>query len=101
PCLARSDKDEINGELQFVSCENSMGVVQMSKGNLKPVSADLLSEPAIVCRLAKAVLGERSVVPWDLYEKHYDHIRTDIEKVIKGFERYNERVRRPGGFIFP
>src|SRR5207253_2504433 len=23
PCLARSDKDEINGEVQFVTCENS------------------------------------------------------------------------------
>ncbi len=101
PCLARSDKDEINGELQFVSCENSMGVIQMSKGNLKPVSADLLSEPAIVCRLAKATLGKRSVTTWDQYEQHYDNIRNDIEKVIQGFEQYNERVRHAGGFYLP
>jgi len=101
PCLARSDKDEINGEVQFVSCENSMGVVQLSKGNLNPVSADLLSEPIIVCRLAKATLGNRSVVPWGQYEQHYDNIRTDIEKVIRGFEQYNERVRHPGGFYLP
>ena len=101
PCLARSDNDEINGETQFVSCENSMGVVQLSKGNLQPVSTNLLSEPAIVCRLAKATLGKRSVVPWGKYEEHYDHIRTDIEKVIKGFEQYNERVRQPGGFYLP
>ena len=57
PCLGRSDKDMLNGEEQFVSCENSMGVVQSSKGVLKPVSDKLLSEPVIVCRLAKATLG--------------------------------------------
>ncbi len=101
PCLARSDKDEINGKAQFISCENSMGVVQMSKGKLKPVSKELLSEPAIVCRLAKATMGNRSVINWDGYEQHYDNIRTDIEKVFKGFESYNERVRKPGGFYLP
>ncbi|MCW3107356.1 MAG: oxidoreductase alpha (molybdopterin) subunit, partial [Segetibacter sp.] len=73
PCLGRSDKDEHDGITHFVSCENSMGVVQMSKGILKPVSGDLLSEPVIVCRLAKATLGNRSVIDWDKYEKNYDH----------------------------
>ena len=57
PCLSRSDKDVINGVEQFVSCENSMSVVQSSKGVLKPVSGQLLSEPVIVCRLAKATLA--------------------------------------------
>jgi hypothetical protein len=32
PTLSRSDKDVVNGEDQFISCENSMGVVQSSKG---------------------------------------------------------------------
>ena len=101
PCLSRSDKDEHDGIEQFVSCENSTGVVQMSKGVLKPVSDDLLSEPVIVCRLAKATLGNRSVVDWDKYEKNYDHIRDDIEKVIDGFDNYNEQVRKKGGFYLP
>ncbi len=101
PCLGRSDKDSMNGEDQFVSCENSMGVVQQSKGILSPVSDKLLSEPVIVCRLAKAVLGNRSKVNWDLYMQHYDHIRNDIEKTIPGFENYNERVRLPAGFYLP
>lgn len=101
PCLGRSDKDEYDGTTQFVSCENSTGVVQMSKGILKPVSGDLLSEPVIVCRLAKATLGSRSVVDWDKYEKNYDHIRNDIERVIKGFDNYNEQVRKKGGFYLP
>jgi len=113
PCLARSDKDIVNGKEQFVSCENSMSVVQQSKGILKPVSADLLSEPVIVCRLAKATLahralrGERSQSPggskinWDKYLQHYDHIRDDIERTIPGFEKFNERVRKPAGFYLP
>jgi len=101
PTLGRSDRDLLNGEQQFVSCENSMGVVQLSKGNLEPVSEKLLSEPEIVSRLAKAVLGARSKVKWDLFLSHYDHIRDAIEKTIPGFEKYNERVRKPGGFYLP
>ncbi|MBL7847192.1 MAG: FdhF/YdeP family oxidoreductase [Cyclobacteriaceae bacterium] len=98
PCLGRSDKDIQNGTEQFVSCENSMSVVQLSKGNLHPISGSLLSEPVIVCRLAKATLGGRSKIHWDKYLNHYDHIREDIEKAIPGFEQYNKRVREPGGF---
>lgn len=101
PCLGRSDKDLLNGEAQFVSCENSMGVIQSSKGILEPVSDQLLSEPVIVCRLAKATLGNKSKVNWDAYMTHYDRIRDDIEKTIPGFENYNIRVRQPGGFYLP
>ncbi len=101
PTYGRSDKDIIGGVEQFVSCENSMGVVQMSKGNLKPVSNDLRSESVIVCELAQTVLGIKSVVPWNTYAQHYDNIREAIEKCIPGFESYNERVRKPGGFYLP
>ncbi|WP_158826246.1 FdhF/YdeP family oxidoreductase [Mucilaginibacter lacusdianchii] len=101
PALARSDRDIINGELQIVSCENSMGVVQQSKGVLDPISDQMMSESLIVCNLAKAVLGKRSVVNWDLFASNYDYIRNDIEKVIPGFKDYNERVRKPGGFYLP
>ncbi|MEO6540224.1 MAG: FdhF/YdeP family oxidoreductase, partial [Ferruginibacter sp.] len=101
PCFGRSDQDMLQEELQFVSCENSMGVVQQSKGNLKPVSDKLLSEPVIVCMLAKATLGDKSKINWDKYLRHYDHIRTDIERTIAGFDNYNERVRKPSGFYLP
>ncbi len=101
PCLGRTDLDVHDGLTQFVSCENSMGVVQMSKGVLKPVSDDLLSEPVIVCRMAKATLGSKSKVNWDLYEKNYDYIRDDVERVINGFEDYNKKVRIKGGFYLP
>jgi molybdopterin-dependent oxidoreductase alpha subunit len=101
PTLGRSDKDMMGGDVQFVSCENSMGVIQSSKGVLEPVSEKLLSEPAIICRLANATLETRTKINWNDYEKHYDTIRDDIERTIPGFENYNQRVRKPGGFYLP
>ncbi|MEO5646903.1 MAG: FdhF/YdeP family oxidoreductase [Chitinophagaceae bacterium] len=101
PCLARSDKDVINGENQFVSCENSMSVVQSSKGVLKPVSKHLLSEVVIVCKLATATLGSASKTSWKKFATNYDSIREEIQRTIPGFENYNERIRVPGGFYLP
>ena len=101
PTFGRSDKDVLNGEEQFISCENSMGVVQMSKGNLKPVSNDLMSEPMIVCGMALALFGEHSIVDWKSFTNHYDFIRDAIEKAIPGFDNYNTRVRELGGFYLP
>ncbi len=101
PTYGRSDRDiNVNGEEQFISCENSMGVVQMSKGNLKPVSNHLLSESVIVCQMAKATLSNTNT-NWDNFKQHYDFIRSDIEKTIQGFTDYNKRVRIPGGFYLP
>lgn len=101
PCLARTDIDIINEERQFISVENSMGVVSASKGNLKPISNNLMSEPAIVCHLAKATLGKKSKVDWDSYLQSYDAIRDSIEKTIPGFDAFNIRVRQPEGFYLP
>ncbi len=101
PTLSRSDKDMVNGELQFISTENSMGVVQSSKGILKPVSDQLINETQIVCRMAMATLGSRSVIDWSRYMNSYDDIRDIIEKCIPGFENYNQRVREKSGFYLP
>jgi molybdopterin-dependent oxidoreductase alpha subunit len=101
PTLARSDKDIINSEPQFISCENSMGVIQSSQGILEPISKNLLNETQIVCELAKATLGSRTVVDWDKYASSYDEIRNIIAKVIPGCEDYNQKVRVPGGFYLP
>jgi molybdopterin-dependent oxidoreductase alpha subunit len=101
PTLGRSDMDIQHGAEQFVSCENSMGVVQKSKGNLKPVSNELMSEVAIVCHLAHEVLGKHTKIAWLTFHKNYDLIRDEIERTIPGFDHYNERVREKGGFYLP
>src|SRR4051812_27598003 len=101
PCLGRSERDVQDGRPQFVTTENSMAIVQASRGVLEPASAELLSEPRIVARLARATLGGRSTVPWEELAGDYDAIRDAIERVIPIFERYNERVRVPGGFHLP
>ena len=102
PTFGRSDKDvNADGEVQIVSCENSMGVVQLSKGSLKPVSNQLLSETVIVCKLAQATFGSKTQTSWPLFQQHYDNVRNAIEKTIAGFDNYNERVREPGGFYLP
>src|SRR3546814_6971737 len=59
---------------------------------------DLLSEPAIVARLAQATLGERSKVPWQWLAADYDRIRDRIADVFDDFHDFNARVRVPGGF---
>ncbi len=101
PCLGRSEVDEQAAGPQFVSCENSMGIVTRSQGRMKPASPELMSEPAIVAHLAQATLDQRSTVDWlDLIED-YDRIRACIEAVIPGFEDYNARVRDPSGFVLP
>ncbi|GAA4160396.1 FdhF/YdeP family oxidoreductase [Chryseobacterium ginsenosidimutans] len=101
PVISRSEKDMINGELQHVSTENSMGVVEWSRGVLDPISKHLINETHVACRMAKAVLGERSLVDWDKFINSYDAVRNDIEQCIPGFENYNERVVQKGGFYLP
>ncbi|OCA72528.1 hypothetical protein BBI01_10445 [Chryseobacterium artocarpi] len=101
PTYGRSDKDIVNGEIQIVTTENSMGVVQSSKGMLDAVSDNLINETQIVCRMAMATLGERSVVNWQRYHDSYDAVRDDIEQCIPGFTDYNVRVRQKGGFYLP
>ena len=100
PCLGRTEIDsQVSGE-QFVSTENSMGVVQKSHGDVTPISEYLLSEPAIIARVAKATL-KNSLTNWTELISNYDLIRDKISVVIPGFENYNEKVRKSGGFYLP
>ncbi len=96
PCLGRTERDLG----QFVTVENSMGIVHQSTGHLKAASNFLKSEPEIVCLLAKELLPEDSV-KWDNLKMDYDEIREMIAKTIPGFENYNKKVREPGGFSLP
>ncbi|WP_332871443.1 FdhF/YdeP family oxidoreductase [Spirosoma rhododendri] len=117
PCLGRTDHDnQATGE-QFISCESTTGVVAQSHGVVDAVSKDLKSEVAIIGEMAKATLGNtgsharRNLPPlphnvttaefWDAFVGNYDLIRDGIEKVVPGFDKYNERIRVPGGFYLP
>ncbi|MFW5967824.1 MAG: FdhF/YdeP family oxidoreductase, partial [Persicimonas sp.] len=101
PCLGRTERDFQEEGRQFVTVENSMGIVHTSKGDFEPASDHLLSEPTIVAGMAEATLGEASTVDWQAMVADYDRIRDAIEAVIDGFDDYNERVRKPGGFALP
>jgi molybdopterin-dependent oxidoreductase alpha subunit len=100
PCLGRSEEDIQASGAQFVSVENSMGVVHQSRGHLKPHSEKLLSEPAIVVGLANATFKNMKT-DWTAFASNYDLIRSKIEATIPGFENYNQRVRIQGGFYLP
>jgi formate dehydrogenase major subunit len=101
PTLGRTEHDIQAGHEQFVTVEDSMGMVHASSGVLTPASRYLLSEVAIISRLARAVLGDGSPVPWAQFEVDYDRIRSSIARVVPGFEDFNARVRVPGGFTLP
>ncbi len=99
PTLGRTERDvQTTGE-QFVTVEDSMGTVHMSRGVLSPASSRLSSEVSIVCQIARRVVGES--LPWKEFEADYDRIRESIARVVPGFDDFNARVRVPGGFLLP
>ncbi len=101
PTLGRSDRDIQAAGEQFVTVEDSMSIVHQSHGRLAPASEHLLSEVAIVCRLARRTLGETPLMPWEEFESNYDLIRDAISRVVPDFQDFNNRVRKLGGFRLP
>ncbi|THV27326.1 FdhF/YdeP family oxidoreductase [Glycomyces paridis] len=101
PALGRTDIDATASGEQFVTVEDSMGIVHASHGRVPALSEHMRSEVAIVAGLARAVLGEADTVPWEDLAADYDRIRDRIERVVPGFADYNARARRPGGFTLP
>jgi molybdopterin-dependent oxidoreductase alpha subunit len=94
PCLGRSEIDrQATGE-QFVTVEDSMGIINPSRGVFRPASEELRSEPAIIAGMARATLGARSSVDWEGLVADYTQIRNHIEHVVPGFENFNERISR-------
>jgi molybdopterin-dependent oxidoreductase alpha subunit len=98
PCLGRTEIDVQEGGPQSVTVEDSMSMVHASAGRNTPASDHLMSEPAIIAGVAKATLGDRTVVDWDGLVADYDAIRDAIEAVFPIFQGYNARIRVPGGF---
>ncbi len=101
PCLGRTEIDLTGGREQFVTTENTMLNVQMSKGILEPASEHLRSETWIIGKLAEAVLKNKVTVDWERMINDYDRIRDAIARVVPGCENYAENVKRDGGFYMP
>ncbi len=101
PTLGRTEIDIQESGPQFVSVEDTVCAVHGSWGSVEPVSHHLLSETAIVSRLAKEVVGDKVRADWDAFERNYDVIRDHISHVVAGCENYNARIRQEGGFILP
>lgn len=105
PCLGRTEIDRQAGGAQGVTVEDSMSMVHLSSGINPPASPHLLSEPAIVARLAEATLngpgrksGKASKTPWRWLVEDYARIRDLIAQVFDDFHDFNARVAVPGGF---
>ncbi len=114
PALGRSERDRQAGGEQFVSVENSMGIVHMSRGDRDPASEHLRSEPWIMAHLAAAMQQAGALPPvdragplgegpldWAGLAEDYARIRHLVEATIPGFGDYDRRVREPGGFELP
>ncbi|MBO0744309.1 MAG: FdhF/YdeP family oxidoreductase [Candidatus Dormibacteraeota bacterium] len=101
PTLGRTEIDRQASGPQAVTVEDSMSMVHLSQGHLEPAASALRSEVAIVCGLAERTLGPAVAIDWAGLSADYDRIREHISHVVPGFERFNERVRVPGGFQLP
>ena len=99
PVLGRTELDVQSSGEQFVTVENSMGVVHRSKGNLRPASNHLVSEPALVAHLGQLLCPE--VLDWKSYGNNYDNIRNLMAESLNGFENYNDRIQQSSGFLLP
>ena len=96
PCLGRTERDPAG----LVTVEDSMGMVHLSHGRLKPASRELRSEVGIVCGLAEQLFpGDE--IDWASMAADYRVVREHVASVVPGFEDFEERVRRPGGFALP
>jgi molybdopterin-dependent oxidoreductase alpha subunit len=104
PCLGRTEVDVQASGPQRVSVEDTVSAVHASQGDLQPSSPELRSEVAIVCGIAERVLAGRpnaADADWAAMRDDYRVIRTHISHVVPGFEAYEEKLDRPGGFVLP
>lgn len=99
PTFGRSEKDEKNGELQFLTMESSTGKVRQSKGLLKPASEQIKSEPEIISLLAHTYFRGNHSMNWYELGQDYNLIRKLIDKTVKGFENTNEQSKGFGYYL--
>ena len=102
PCLGRTEIDrQATGEQRHTT-EDSTACIRAWRGAAEPAGELLLSEPAIVARLAKAALVDNPNLDWDAWVGNYDLIREAIaETYPEIFHDFNVRMMEPGGFHRP
>jgi molybdopterin-dependent oxidoreductase alpha subunit len=101
PCLGRSEEDIQASGKQFLTVEDSMGIINPSQGFLPPASPHLMSDVAIIANLAHATLGSRTTTNWLGFAADYGLIRDAISRVILGFENFNARLANEKFFYLP
>ncbi len=101
PCLGRTEEDIQATGKQFLTVEDSMGIINRSQGFFRPASPDLLSDVAIIANLANATLGSRTSTNWLAFAADYNLIRDAISRVIPGFENFNARLAEEKIFYLP
>jgi molybdopterin-dependent oxidoreductase alpha subunit len=101
PVLGRTEIDKQGSGEQFVTVENSMGIVTQSRGHLQPASKQLKSEVRLIAELADAVVGTRNTIKWREFADDYHLIRDQIAAVIPGFEDFNDRLIEEGSIELP
>lgn len=105
PSLGRTDIDARSNAVQVISVEDSMSMTHASGGIKKPISPDMMGEPAIVCGIGAALAqaaGKADTIGWRAFADDYalirDRIEACVEGVIHGFDDYNAKLERPSGF---
>jgi len=101
PCLGRTEEDIQNTGKQFLTIEDSMGIINPSEGFFPPASPELMSDVAIIANLANATLGPRTTTNWLGFAADYNLIRDAISRVIPGFENFNARLAKEKFFYLP
>ena len=101
PCLGRTEEDIQASGKQFLTVEDSMGIINPSQGFFPPASPDLMSDVAILANLAHATLGSRTTTNWLGFAADYNLIRDAISRVIPGFENFNARLASAGFLYLP
>src|SRR5580698_4595827 len=101
PCLGRTEEDIQATGKQFLTIEDSMGIINPSRGFFPPASPNLLSDVAIIANLAQATLGSRTTTNWLGFAADYNLIRDAISRVIPGFENFNARLAQEKFFYLP
>ncbi len=102
PCRGRIEIDRQATGPQSVTMEDSTGCMHGSRGVTEPASPHLLSEPAILGGIAKALFPPNPRLDWDRWVGDYSLIREEIAAIFPDiFHDFNARMWTPGGFRRP